>query len=250
MLKKTRIFLFSFLGLAIVAPFALTGETQQAQTQRQDKAKKYKPFTQTKASQAALKPADALQMLKEGNRRFAQGELVNRDLRAQIKETSTGQFPYAVILSCQDSRTSSDLMFDLNKGDAFSLRIAGNVINEDILGGMEFGTKVSGAKLIAVVGHNKCGAIYGACDDVKLGNLTGLLDKIKPAVAEVPMAIQPRNSKNPQFVERVTEANVRLAMRQITERSPIIKEMVDAKQVMIVGGVYDISTGKVMFFEN
>ena len=206
--------------------------------------------TQTKESQQAMTPDRALQLLKDGNRRFIAGEMVNRDLRAQITATSGGQYPFATILSCQDSRTSSDLLFDLNKGDAFSLRIAGNVVNEDILGGMEFGSKAAGAKLIAVIGHTKCGAIYGACDNVKMGNLTGLLDKIRPAVSLVPDSIKPRDSKNPAFVEAVTKENVRYQMRQIKEKSPLLKEMIDKGEVGLVGGVYDISTGKVEFFEN
>ncbi len=205
--------------------------------------------TQTKESQKAMTPARALQLLKDGNERFFTGAMVNRDLRAQIKATSEGQYPFATILSCQDSRTSSDLLFDLNKGDAFSLRIAGNVVNEDILGGMEFGAKAAGAKLIAVIGHTKCGAIYGACDNVKMGNLTGLLEKIKPSIAEVSMSITPRDSKNPKFVDAVTEANVRYQMRQVREKSPLLKEMIDKGEVALVGGIYDISTGKVQFFE-
>lgn len=205
--------------------------------------------TQTKESQKAMTPERALQMLKDGNERFVTGAMVNRDLRAQIKQTSEGQYPFATILSCQDSRTSNDLLFDLNKGDAFSLRIAGNIVNEDILGGMEFGSKAAGAKLIAVIGHTKCGAIYGACDNVKMGNLTGLLDKIKPAINDVPASVMPRDSKNPKFVDAVTEANVRYQMKQIKEKSPILKEMIDKGEVGLVGGVYDISTGAVKFLE-
>lgn len=205
--------------------------------------------TQTKESQKAMTPARALQLLKDGNRRFVSGAMVNRDLRAQITATAEGQYPFATILSCQDSRTSNDLLFDLNKGDAFSLRIAGNIVDEDILGGMEFGSKVAGAKLIAVVGHSKCGAVYGACDDVKMGNLTGLLAKIKPSINDVPASITPRNSKNPVFVDAVTEANVRYQMRLVKERSPILKEMIEKGEVGLVGGVYDIKTGEVKFFE-
>jgi carbonic anhydrase len=206
-------------------------------------------ITQTRESQKAMTPERALQLLKDGNERFTSGGMVNRDLRAQIKSTSEGQYPFATILSCQDSRTSNDLLFDLNKGDAFSLRIAGNVVNEDILGGMEFGSKASGAKLIAVIGHTKCGAIYGACDNVKMGNLTGLLDRIKPAITDVPASIMPRDSKNTKFVDAVTEANVRYQMRQIKEKSPIIKEMIERGEVGLVGGIYNISTGEVKFLE-
>lgn len=205
--------------------------------------------TQTKESQKAMTPARALQLLKDGNERFVSGEFANRDARAQIKATSGGQYPFATILSCQDSRTSNDLLFDLNNGDAFSIRIAGHVVSDDVLGGLEFGSKAAGAKLIAVIGHSKCGAIYGACDDVKMGNLTGLLDKVKPAIADVPASITPRDSKNPKFVDAVAVANVRYQMKLIIEKSPIIKEMIDKGEVGLVGGMYDISTGEVKFFE-
>ena len=253
MSKKIQIGLMIFSLLAMVSmSFAIVAHAQRTkQQQKQEKSKHLrKPVTQTKESQAAMTPQMALQMLKGGNKRFITGEMVNRDLRAQIKATSEGQYPFATILSCQDSRTSSDLLFDLNKGDAFSLRIAGNVVNEDILGGMEFGAKAAGAKLIAVIGHTKCGAIYGACDNVKMGNLTGLLDKIKPSIADVSMSITPRDSKNPKFVDAVTEANVRYQMRQVREKSPLLKEMIDKGEIALVGGIYDISTGKVRFFEN
>ena len=252
--KKGQILFTIFSLLVIVGMSFLIVGTAQMQTttdtrQRTQDKKIYKPVTQTKESQAAMTPQAALQMLKDGNERFVAGEFVNRDARAQIKATSGGQYPFATILSCQDSRTSNELLFDLNKGDAFSLRIAGNVVNEDILGGMEFGSKAAGAKLIAVIGHTKCGAIYGACDNVKMGNLTGLLDKIKPAINEVPMSITPRDSKNPKFVDAVTEANVRYQMKQIREKSPILREMIDKGEVGLVGGIYDISTGEVKFFD-
>lgn len=244
-MKKYKSLFLAAIGVIAFTAFGVTVSSQQ------DKSKKPNNLavTQTKESQRAMTPAQALKLLKDGNERFATGAMVNRDLRAQITATSEGQYPFATILSCQDSRTSNDLLFDLNKGDAFSLRIAGNIINDDILGGMEFGSKAAGAKLIAVIGHSKCGAIYGACDNVKLGNLTGLLDKIKPAIADVPASIQPRDSKNTAFVKAVTEANVRYQMRQIREKSPILREMIDKGEVGLIGGVYDISTGKVEFFE-
>lgn len=245
MKTKGIFFTLSFLILLTAAFFAVTGETQQKPpVEKQDLR-----MTQTKESQAQMTPEKALKLLKEGNERFVKNVSLNRDLKEQVLETADGQYPFATILSCQDSRTSNEEIFDLNKGDAFSIRIAGNIVNEDILGGMEFGTKVAGTKLIAVIGHTKCGAIYGACDNVKLGNLTGLLDKIQPAVKSVPESIQPRNSKNPKFVEMVTEANVREAMSQVRERSPIIKEMIDKGEIAVVGGIYDISTGEVRFFD-
>ena len=209
-----------------------------------------KTVTQTKESQAALTPKQALDLLKAGNDRFVEGRLLNRDLREQAKVTSQGQFPYAVILSCQDSRTSSEILFDLNKGDAFSIRIAGNVINEDVLGGMEFGVKLSGAKLIAVIGHNECGAIKGAIDNAQLGNLTILLNKIRPAIKAIPPGVQPANSKNKTYVDMVAKENVLLAMRQIREQSPVLKEMIDSGQIRLVGGMFDLETGKVTFYED
>ncbi len=250
MLKKGSI-LFTIFSIFFVAALTYTF-VGTAQTERQkvpDGTKQAKRLTQTKESQMAMTPRQALDLLKEGNKRFVDGRMLNRDLRSQIKETSEGQYPFATILSCQDSRTSNDLLFDLNKGDAFSIRIAGNIVNEDILGGLEFGSKAAGAKLIAVMGHTKCGAIYGACDNVKMGNLTGLLDRIRPAIADVPLSIEPRNSKNPKFVDAVTEANVRYQMRQIREKSPVLREMLDKGEIALVGGIYDISTGEVKFFE-
>ena len=248
--------LFTVINMLVLLGFSIAIVTQAQKKQsppRDASSDKTRvdniAVTQTKESQKAMTPQRALQLLKDGNQRFVSGGMVNRDLRAQITATAEGQYPFATILSCQDSRTSNDLLFDLNKGDAFSIRIAGNVVNEDILGGMEFGAKAAGAKLIAVIGHSKCGAVIGACDHVKMGNLTGLLDKIKPAINEVPTSIAPRDSKNPQFVDAVTEANVRYQMKQIRDKSPILKEMIDKGEVALVGGVYDVSTGEVKFFE-
>jgi carbonic anhydrase len=261
MSKKFQIGMTIFSLLFIVAmSFGIVADAQKTMTQKTEAVPTRTPVadkkrvdniavTQTKESQQAMTRTRALQLLKDGNERFTSGGMVNRDLRAQITATAEGQYPFATILSCQDSRTSNDLLFDLNKGDAFSLRIAGNIVNEDILGGMEFGSKAAGAKLIAVIGHSKCGAIYGACDNVKMGNLTGLLDKIKPAIADVPASITPRDSKNTKFVDAVTEANVRYQMRQITEKSPILKEMIDKGEIGLVGGIYDIKTGAVKFFD-
>jgi len=205
---------------------------------------------QTKESQAALTPQQALDLLKAGNKRFAEGRMRNVDLREQARVTASGQFPYAVILSCQDSRTSSESLFELNKGDAFSIRVAGNIINEDVLGGMEFGVKLSGAKLIAVIGHTECGAIKGAIDNAELGNLTALLSKIRPAMKTIPANVQPGNSKNKTYVAMVAKENVLLAMRQIRERSPVLKEMIDSGQIRLVGGMQDLETGKITFYED
>ena len=212
------------------------------------------PVIQTKKSQKAMRPGRALELLKAGNKRFVEGCMVNRDLREQVSATAGGQFPYAVILSCQDSRTSSEVLFDLNKGDAFSIRIAGNVVNEDVLGGLEFSTKLMGAKLIAVIGHTRCGAITGAIGNAQLGNLTGLLEKIRPAVESTLAGGRPGGEGNSKFAEAVARANVLLAMRQIRERSPVIRELLESKveseQIGLVGGMYNLSTGKVTFYED
>jgi carbonic anhydrase len=205
---------------------------------------------QTKASQAAMTPQSALAELRDGNARFVTGRPLLRNLPAEVKATASGQYPFAVILSCLDSRQPIEIVLDQGIGDIFSARVAGNVLDDDILGSMEFACKVSGAKLIAVIGHSNCGAIKGAVDDVELGNLTGLLAKIKPAMDAVPANVQPRTTKNSAFVDQVSEANVRLVMNQIRERSPILREMLDSGQIGLVGGMYDLSTGKVQFYDN
>jgi len=205
--------------------------------------------TLTKEMQNAISPSMALNLLKEGNKRFVSNLKINRNLLQQANETSDGQHPFAVILSCIDSRTSAELIFDQGLGDVFSVRIAGNIVNEDILGSMEFGCKVAGAKIIVVLGHTKCGAIKGACDNVELGNLTSLIAKIKPAVDQEMTTTQNRNSGNVSFVENVAELNVSLSVKNILLQSPIIAEMVKNDEIGIVGGVHDISTGEVKFFE-
>ena len=232
-----------FIALTLIV--SLGAGMSKSQQEQQPKT-----VTQTRESQAAMTPKQALDLLKAGNQRFVEGRLLNRDLREQAKVTSQGQFPYAVILSCQDSRTSSEILFDLNKGDAFSIRIAGNIINEDVLGGMEFGVKLSGAKLIAVIGHDDCGAIKGAVDNAQLGNLTALLSKIRPAIKAIPPGVQPANSKNKTYVEMVAKENVVLVVRQIRERSPVLKEMIESGQIKVVGGMFDLETGRVTFFED
>ena len=216
-----------------------------------------KPVVQTRASQAKLSPGQALELLKAGNERFVKGKMLNRDLREQVSATAGGQYPYAVILSCQDSRTSAEVLFDLNKGDAFSIRIAGNVVNEDVLGGLEFSTRLMGARLIAVIGHTRCGAIRGAIDNAELGNLTALLRKIRPAVESTladGWSEGAVNGDNRKLVEAVAKANVLLAMRQIRERSPVIRDMLEAKdekeRVGLVGGMYNLATGRVKFYED
>ena len=202
--------------------------------------------TQTKETQTDLTPDTALTILKQGNERFVNNLKANRDLLKQVNETSDGQHPFAVILSCIDSRTSAELIFDQGLGDVFSVRIAGNCVNEDILGSMEFACKVVGVKLIVVLGHSRCGAVKGACDDVRMGNLTALLNKIRPAVDDI-RGTGTGNGSDPEFVERVAGRNVELAMEQIAQRSPILKEMLGAGDIGIVGGIYDVQTGVVEF---
>jgi carbonic anhydrase len=205
--------------------------------------------TQTKASQSAMTPAQALAELKDGNARFVEGKPLHRDFPAQVQATASGQYPFAVVLSCLDSRQPIEIVLDQGIGDIFSARVAGNVLNDDIVGSMEFACKVSGAKLIAIIGHSNCGAIKGAIDDAQLGSLTGLLAKIKPAINAVPAEIQPRTTKNYAFVDDVSAANVKLVIQEIRERSPVLREMLDKGEVQIVGGMYDLKTGKVQFYE-
>ncbi|HNV98608.1 MAG TPA: carbonic anhydrase family protein [Chitinophagales bacterium] len=206
--------------------------------------------TLTKALQESITPAMALDLLKEGNKRFVNNLKVNRNLLQQANETSDGQHPFAVILSCIDSRTSAELIFDQGLGDVFSVRIAGNILNEDILGSMEFGCKVAGAKMIVVLGHSKCGAIKGACDHVEMGNLTALLTKIRPAVDDETETSSDRHSGNAVFVENVAAINVKRTVRDIMARSPILNELIASGKLGIAGGMHDIATGDVTFFED
>jgi carbonic anhydrase len=203
----------------------------------------------TQETQASLTPETALQILKEGNSRFVNNLKANRNLLEQAGYTADGQFPFAVILSCIDSRTSAELVFDQGLGDVFSVRIAGNIINEDILGSMEFACKVAGSKIIVVLGHTKCGAIKGACDHVEMGNLTALLSKIQPAVYDEKTETENRSSSNAIFVEKVATINVQRTVEGIKERSPILKEMIEKGDIGIVGGTHDITTGQVTFFD-
>jgi len=204
--------------------------------------------TLNKEMQAAITPAIAIQILKEGNKRFMNNLKANRNLLEQVNDTSDGQHPFAVILSCIDSRTSAELIFDQGLGDVFSVRIAGNIVNEDILGSMEFACKVAGAKLIVVLGHSKCGAIKGACDHVEMGNLTALLSKIQPAVFDEKSVLDNRNSSNSEFVEKVASINVNRTVNAIVERSPILKEMIESGEIGIIGGMHIISNGEVVFY--
>ena len=204
----------------------------------------------TKETQATMTPAKSLAALKEGNQRFVKKSGVQRDLMGQVNDTSSGQYPFATVLSCIDSRVSSELIFDQGIGDIFSARVAGNFVNEDILGSMEFACKLAGTKLVVVLGHTACGAVKGACDDAKLGNLTAMLAKIKPAVAAVaePKDASQRNSSNSEFVNNVAEKNVQLTIERIRKESSVLAEMEAKGEIKIVGGMYDISTGAVEFY--
>lgn len=203
----------------------------------------------SKETQSSLTPDQALDILKQGNDRFIKNLKTNRNLLQQVNETSAGQFPFATILSCIDSRTSAELVFDQGLGDVFSIRIAGNILNEDILGSMEFGTKVVGTKIIVVLGHTKCGAIVGACNHVEMGNLTTLLNKVQPAIYNEKTTTENRDGSNAKFVKNVTEINVHLTIDRIRRESPIIAEMEQAGEIKIVGGLYDVENGKVVFYE-
>jgi carbonic anhydrase len=237
-----------FVGLA--AAVLVAGGCQSSHQVKSGTDATAMSSVQTKESQSAITPQQALQKLRDGNARFVAGRQRARNFPAAVKATASGQYPFAVLLSCVDSRQPIEIVFDQGIGDVFSARVAGNVLNDDILGSMEFACKVSGAKLIAVVGHSNCGAIKGAIDDVDLGNLTGLLAKIKPAMEAVPADVQPRNSKNHPFVDQVSAENVRLVMKEIRERSPILREMLDKGEIKLIGGMYDLSTGKVQFYGN
>ncbi len=203
-------------------------------------------------TQASMTPARALEILKEGNSRFVNNLKANRDLLQQANETRDGQWPFAVILSCIDSRTSAELIFDQGLGDVFSIRIAGNVVNTDILGSLEFACKVAGSKLIVVLGHTACGAIKGACDRVELGNLTELLSKIQPAVYQETETAEPRDrtSKNKAFVENVADINVRNSVKTIISRSVILEQMIANKQIAIIGAKHHLDTGRVEFCDD
>ncbi len=205
--------------------------------------------TQSKESQQNISPEKALQILKDGNYRFINNLKANRNLLKQVNETSSGQFPFATILSCIDSRTSAELIFDQGLGDIFSIRIAGNILNEDILGSMEFATKVVGAKIIMVLGHTKCGAIIGACDHVEMGNITTLLKKIKPAMEMEKTVKENRNGDNMEYVSKVTYLNVTHTIERIRKESSIIADLEKEKKIKIVGGIYDVENGTVTFFD-
>ena len=201
----------------------------------------------TREAQAAITPARALKMLKEGNERFVTGDSVKRDFLAQVRQTSKGQFPFAAVVSCLDSRIPPAIVFDQGIGDLFVARVAGNFVNDDILGSLEFATRLSGARLVVVMGHTECGAIKGACDGALLGLLTATLASINPAVKAVPGSYTPRTSKNAGLVQAVAEMNVQLTMQMLYDRSVVLREMIDRGEIGLVGAMYEVSSGKVTF---
>lgn len=232
--------LAALLALTLSAP-ALAGDDHGGPVT----PKPYKPgITMTKAVQAGITPDSALEILKSGNRRFIAGKPQARNLKANVQQTALGQFPFASVVACIDSRSGPELVFDQGIGDLFVARVAGNTVNEDILGSLEYASKVAGSRLVVVLGHTSCGAIKGACDGVKMGNLTTLLDKFQPAISKVKTDGE-RNSHNHQFVHDVTEMNVDVVIQTIRDKSPILKELEDAGKIKIVGAVYDTASGKV-----
>jgi len=200
--------------------------------------------TQTKEIQHHVTPVDAHRILVEGNQRFVQNVKAQRNLKEQVLETSEGQFPFAVVLSCIDSRVPAEIVFDQGIGDIFSIRVAGNIINEDVLGSMEYGCKVAGSKIVVVMGHTKCGAVTAACNNVELGNITPLLEKIKPAVK---ISRKKGEIMDEKSIEEVALNNVKLSISQIRRMSPILAEMEENGEIEIVGAIYSVSSGQVEF---
>jgi len=228
------------IGLASFGLFASASARAQSPAET---AGKKGPAVQTAESQAALTPALVLEKLKKGNARFLENNMRTRDWVAKVSATAGGQYPFATILACMDSRAPIEIVFDQGIGDIFGVRVAGNVVNEDVLGSMEYATKVVGSKLLVVLGHTSCGAVKGSIDEVELGNLTELLAKIRPAVS----ASGPGSSKDDAYVTKVAQANASQVMKEIDEKSPTIKAQIDAGTVGLVGAIYDVSTGKVTF---
>jgi carbonic anhydrase len=208
------------------------------------------PAPTSKTQQSTITPRQALEKLEVGNARFVTGKSLHRDWAQQRAATAGGQYPFAVVFSCIDSRTSSEIIFDQGFGDIFNARVAGNVLDDDVLGSMEFTCKIAGAKLITVVGHTHCGAIKGACSGAQLGHLTGLLDHIQPAVSEAKSKLPGLAASDSKFLEEVAELNVKQVLKQIREQSPVLRELIDSGQVGLVGGIYDLDSGKVQFFNH
>jgi len=248
-MKIIKIFVVAFMATSMVACNNSKPEQKTAEIPVvEDKTKGLVQEVLTEEQRDALSPDDVLSTFKEGNKRFINNDLTARDHSEQVRKSASGQFPKAVVLSCLDSRVPVEDVFDRGIGDIFVGRVAGNFVNEDLLGSMEFGCKVAGSKLILVLGHEHCGAVKAAIDDVKLGNITAMLAKIRPAVDKVQYEGD-RTSKNAEFVAKVCESNVLNTIEQIRAKSPILKEMEDNEQIKIVGGIYDMDSGVVTFLE-
>lgn len=207
-------------------------------------------WAHTKESQNKITPLQALEYLKEGNTRFLNNLKLDRNLLKQVNQTSEGQYPFAAILSCIDSRTSAELIFDQGLGDIFSIRIAGNILNDDILGSMEFACDIANSKIVVVLGHTRCGAVISACNNIKSGHFTGLLSKIKPAVDKEVETRVDRTGQNHSFVTNVSIIHVRLIISQVREKSVILNKLEKEGRILIVGGLYDIDSGEVTFFDS
>jgi carbonic anhydrase len=233
----------TLMTAAVVFTSCTTEKTKSAD----ESTVKTEQITQTSESQSKITPEKAITMLKEGNERFVSETMINRDLIAQVKQTGAGQYPFAAVVSCLDSRIPTEIVFDQGVGDIFNARIAGNFVNTDILGSLEFATKVAGSKAIIVMGHTECGAVKGACDHVKLGNLTATLANIMPAVEGVTDITENRTSKNAEFVQKVADLNVELTIEKIKSDSEILNEMYKNGEIAIIGAMYDVHTGKVTF---
>lgn len=244
-MKKTTKLLLMFMVFALT--FACKhqkDETQKEQPKKTELVEK----VMTKEDQSKITPDEVIARFKEGNKRYMTNELTTRDHSKQIRKTTKGQYPQAVVLSCIDSRVPVEDIFDKGIGDVFVARVAGNFENVDILGSLEYSCKVAGSKLVLVLGHEHCGAVKAAVDDVKLGNITPMLEKIKPAIASLNYDGE-KNSKNKEFVQMVCESNVKNTIKQIRAKSPILKEMEEKGEIKIVGAVYDLDNGEVAFLE-
>jgi carbonic anhydrase len=246
-MKQAKMKPAKLITLATIAALPLLFASAGCKTTTAASTPQRRDLAAIKAEQAALTPAQVLESLQRGNQRFASGRAESRDMLHDQRTTAAGQYPHAVILSCIDSRAPAEIIFDAGLGDLFNARIAGNIADEDLVGSMEFACAVAGAKLVLVMGHTSCGAIKGACDRVELGNLTGLLKKIEPAVASVRDVPGERNSKNKDFVKAVSEANVRLTVERIRDLSPILRDLENAGKIQIAGCIYDLDTGRARF---
>ena len=247
-MKKPIIYVIA--AILMTTFFACQNSDVQSQTNDSNNKKEVAPLVEkvlTAEEQAALSPDNVIELLKEGNKRFMNGTLTSRDHSAQVRKSTYSQYPKAVILSCIDSRVPVEDVFDRGIGDIFVGRIAGNFVNVDLLGSMEFGCKVSGAKLILVLGHEHCGAVKSAIDEVELGNITAMLSNIKPAIEQVSDFKGEKSSKNESYVHEVCESNVINTINNIRISSPILKEMEENGEIKIVGAIYDMSSGEVVF---